>query len=345
MDEHQFTDQDFVVVGPDINKSMESVRPSISYWKDAWRRLKQNKVAIVVMIFLILVTLGSIIFPEISTTKFDEQHWDDIDPANTFNLFLVCQQDGKAGPMPYEQAIQLNLVDKLQAWARGDVNLHIFGVDSSGADFWVRVWFGGRVSLFIGLFAALCFLLIGLPYGSISGLIGGRADNIMMRIVEIINGIPYLIIVILLMVIMGGGIATIVVALAAVGWTGLARLVRGQVVQLKEQEYVIAARTMGASQGRIIRRHILPNTLSVVIVNITMAIPGAIFTESFLSYIGIGVPQPQCSWGSLCDAGRASIFTSPEFLFIPAAFICLTMLSFNLFGDALRNVFDPRMRK
>jgi oligopeptide transport system permease protein len=345
MSELNLTDQDFQVVGTDIRKSMESVRPSISYWKDAWRRLKKNKVAIAAMIFLIVMFLSSIIFPEISPFKYDVQHWDDIEKEFKFELFKICKEHGVAGPMAYDEAIQLNGWDKLKAWVRGDIKIHIFGVDYSGGDFWTRVWFGGRISLFIGVVAAFCFFIIGVPYGAISGFIGGRLDNIMMRIVEIIYGIPYLIIVILLMVVMPAGIATIVVALAVVGWTGLARLVRGQVMQIKEQEYVIAARTMGASRGRIIRRHILPNTLSVVIVNLTMSIPGAIFSESFLSYIGIGVPQPMCSWGSLCEQGRSAIFTNPLILFIPAICISLSMLSFNLFGDALRNVLDPRMRR
>lgn len=336
---------DFAIVGTNIQRSMESVRPSISYWQDAWRRLKKNKIAIAVLIYLVIMILGSIIFPFISPFKYDQQHWDDIDRQFKFEMFKVCREDGIAGPMPIEEALQLKGFDKLSAWARGDIKIHIMGINEVGADFWTLVWFGGRVSLFIGLVAALTYFLIGMPYGSISGLLGGKVDNIMMRAVEVINGIPYMIIVILLMVVMPGGIPTIVVALAAVGWTGLARLVRGQVVQIKEQEYVIAATTMGASRGRIVRKHILPNTLSVVIVNLTMAIPGAIFTESFLSYIGIGVPQPQVSWGSLCEQGRAAIFNNPQLLFIPAAFISLTMLSFNLFGDALRNVLDPRMRR
>jgi len=336
---------DFAVIGTNIERSMESVRPSISYWQDAWRRLKKNRIAIAVMIYLIIMILGSIIFPIISPFKYDQQHWDDIDRDFKFEMFKVCREEGVAGPMPYDEAIQLKGFDKLKAWARGDIKVHIMGINEVGADFWTLVWFGGRVSLFIGLVAALTYFVIGMPYGSISGLIGGRVDNIMMRAVEVINGIPYMIVVILLMVVMPGGIPTIVIALAAVGWTGLARLVRGQVIQIKEQEYVIAATTMGASRGRIVRRHILPNTLSVVIVNLTMAIPGAIFTESFLSYIGIGVPQPQVSWGSLCEMGRSAIFNNPQLLFIPAAFISLTMLSFNLFGDALRNVLDPRMRK
>ncbi len=310
---------DFEVVGTDIEKSMAMVRPSISYWKDAWRRLKKNRVAIVCLAFIALMAIGSVVLPMVSPFSFREQHWDEVEvPA-----FTVCEQ----------------------ADAAGVGHMHIFGTDKLGRDQWTRVWSGGQVSLFIGFMAAVTNFVIGLPYGSLSGFVGGRLDNVMMRAVEVINGIPYLIVVTLLMVVLPGGIPTIILAMAIVGWTGLARLVRGQVVSIKEQEYVIAARTMGASRSRLIFRHIMPNTLSVVIVSTTMAIPGAIFTEAFLSFIGIGVPDPYASWGSLCQNAQSSIFINPALLLIPAAFISLTMLSLNLFGDALRNVLDPRMRR
>ncbi len=311
--------RDFEVVGTDIEQSMAMVRPSISYWKDAWRRLKKNRVAIACLIFLGIMAVGSVVMPLLSEFTFREQHWDEVKQP----MFSIC----------------------IQSDAAGFGHMHIFGTDSLGRDMWTRVWSGGQVSLFIGLMAALTNFVIGMPYGSISGFIGGRVDNVMMRVVEVINGIPYLIVVTLLMVVMEGGIPTIILAMAVVGWTGLARLVRGQVVAIKEQEYVIAAKTMGASRSRIIFRHIMPNTLSVVIVSLTMAIPGAIFTEAFLSFIGIGVQEPAASWGSLCQQAQSSVFINTYLLLIPAAFICLTMLSLNLFGDALRNVLDPRMRK
>lgn len=310
----------FEVVGTDIGKSMEIVRPSISYWKDAWRRLRMNKVAIACLVFLGLMVVGCILFPLISPFQIQDGHWEEVEvPPGT-----ICTNTDYEG-------------------AYGHV--HILGTDKVGRDLWTRVWSGGQISLFIGIMAALTNFVFGMPYGSLSGFVGGRLDNVLMRVVEIINGIPYLIVVTLLMVVMQPGLATIVFAMAIVGWTGLARLVRGQVVAIKEQEYVIAAQTMGASRWRIILRHILPNTLSVVVVSTTMAIPGAIFTEAFLSFIGIGVREPMASWGSLCQQAQSAIFTNPGLLLIPATFICLTMLSLNLFGDALRNVLDPRMRK
>ena len=310
---------DFEVVGTDIVQSMAMVRPSISYWKDAWRRLKRNRIAIACLIFLGIIVVGSLLLPLISPFTFREQHWDEVNAP----MFSICTEVG----------------------APGFGHMHIFGTDSLGRDMWTRVWSGGQVSLFIGLMAALLNLVVGMPYGAISGYVGGRLDNVLMRSVEVINGIPYLIVVTLLMVVLPQGISTIILAMAVVGWTGLARLVRGQVVAIKEHEYVIAAKTMGASDARIIFRHIMPNTLSVVIVSTTMAIPAAIFTEAFLSFIGIGVQDPYASWGSLCQQAQSSIFTHTYLLLIPSAFICLTMLALNLFGDALRNVLDPRMRK
>ena len=182
-------------------------------------------------------------------------------------------------------------------------------------------------------------------YGGVSGYFGGIVDNIMMRIVEIINGIPYLIVVVLLMMVLPRGIFTMVIAYATTGWTGMARLVRGQCLSLKNQEFVVASEAMGAKAGRIIGKHLLPNALSVIIINVTLAVPSAIFTEAFLSYIGLGVPVPQPSWGMLAQEG-ASVFQSyPWQLWIPAIAIILTMLSFNLLGDGLRDAFDPRLRR
>ena len=179
----------------------------------------------------------------------------------------------------------------------------------------------------------------------ISGYIGGAVDTIMMRIVEIVNGIPYLIVVILLMMVLPKGIFTMVVAYGITGWTGMARLVRGQVLQLKSQEYIVAAEAMGAKSSRIIAKHLIPNALSVIIINVTLAIPSAIFTEAFLSYIGLGVPVPQPSWGVLAQGGQAVFMTYPYQLVVPAVAISLTMLSFNLLGDGLRDAFDPRLRR
>ena len=205
--------------------------------------------------------------------------------------------------------------------------------------------YGARVSLLVGVVAALVNLVVGVLYGGIAGYFGGTVDNVMMRIVEVVNGIPYLIVVVLLMMVLPPGIFTMVIAYATVGWTGMARLVRGQCLSLKNQEFVVAAEAMGATASRIIGKHLLPNALSVIIINVTLAVPSAIFTEAFLSYIGMGVPVPQPSWGMLAQEGASVFQLYPHQLLIPAIAISLTMLSFNLLGDGLRDAFDPRLRR
>lgn len=304
---------DFTVVGADQRAGEAISTPSISFMKDAMRRLLKNKVAVFFTVILVIITLGAIIFPMISPVSPSDQN-----TAESYKSLFYTDSNGV---------------------------FHIFGTDVLGRDLWVRIWDGARISLFIAVSAVLINFLIGMIYGGISGYFGGWIDNVMMRFVELVIGIPYLMVVILLMVIMPPGVMTIIVAYSAVGWTGMARLVRGQVVQLKEQEFVMAAKVMGASPFRIILRHLLPNTLSVVIVNITLAIPSVIFTEAFLSLIGLGVPIPQASWGTLASDGAAIFTQYPHMLIIPAIFISLTMLGFNLLGDALRDAFDPKLRK
>ena len=301
-------------VGPDASHAEVISRPSMSYWKDAMARLFRNKTAIACIVFLVLIIACAIIIPIIAPYTVSEQHI-------THTSVGWMWKDATDG------------------------HVHIFGTDTLGRDLFVRVWSGARVSMFIAFAAVAINFLVGVVYGGIAGYFGGTVDIVMMRIVEIINGIPYLMIVILLMTIMPAGVGTIIVAYAAVGWTGMARLVRGQVVSLKEQEFVIAAKAMGASPARIIAKHLLPNILSVVIINITLAIPSAIFTEAFLSFIGLGVPIPLASWGTLANDGIRVFQQYPLQLAMPALFISLTMLSFNLLGDALRDAFDPKLRR
>lgn len=309
----------FEVVGPNIEASQAIVRKSMTYWQDAWRRLKMSKAAIVCLIYLVLLIIGAIVFPMMSGFNGSEIHSTETYlPPGT-----VCTDTtyGNAG------------------------HVHWFGTDSIGRDLFTRVWLGAQISLFIGFMAAVTEFLIGLPYGGISGYLGGKVDMVMMRILEVVVGIPYLIIVVLLLVVMKPGLWTIVLALAIVGWTSLARLVRGQIVQLKEQEFVMAAKVLGAGSSRVVMNHMLPNTLGLVIVTLTMAVPGAIFTEAFLSFIGLGVAIPTPSWGMLASDGIKEIRQYPYLLFIPAAFISLTMLALNILGDKLRDVLDPRLRK
>lgn len=311
--EERIDAKEFEWVGPDADNAESIARPSISYWKDAMGRLFRNKTAVVCMAVLFIIIVMAIIVPIVSPYSVSEQH-----VAHSSVGFMYRADDG---------------------------HLHLFGTDSLGRDTFVRIWSGARVSMIIAFGAVAVNFLIGVIYGGISGYFGGALDNVMMRIIEVINGIPYLIVVILMMTILRPGVATIIIAYAVVGWTGMARLVRGQIVSLKEQEFVVAAKAMGATPARIIAKHLLPNILSVVIINITLSIPNAIFTEAFLSFIGLGVPIPLASWGTLANDGVRVFQQHPIQLFMPALFISVTMLSFNLLGDALRDAFDPKLRR
>lgn len=306
-------------VGADPEHREGISRPSVTYWRDAMGRLFKNKVALVCLIIIILLLLSCILVPFFSPFTSREQHL-----AETNTGFFTACTDAKH---------------------EGQNAMHVFGTDKLGRDLMTRAFEGGRVSLMIAFAAVFVNLIIGMIYGGVSGYFGGAVDNIMMRIVEIVNGIPYLIVVVLLMMVLPKGIFTMVVAYATVGWTGMARLVRGQALSLKNQEFVVAAEAMGAKASRIIARHLLPNTLSVIIINVTLAVPSAIFTEAFLSYIGMGVPVPQPSWGMLAQEGSGVFQLYPSQLWIPAIAISLTMLSFNLLGDGLRDAFDPRLRR
>jgi oligopeptide transport system permease protein len=303
----EITRDKFEIVGPNVEESQAIVRPSMSYWQDAWRRLKMNKVAMASLAFLIFLGIMAIIGPYLLPYKYSDQ-----------NLLMT------------------NRPPSAEHW---------FGTDYLGRDLFVRTWMGARISLTIGIAAALLDGVIGVIYGGISGYFGGQVDNVMMRIVDVLYGIPYLILVILLMLVMGPGVVTIIVAMVMTGWVGMARLVRGQVLQLKEQEFVMAARTLGASPGRIILKHLIPNTIGPIIVSITFDVPAAIFTEAFLSYIGLGVQPPLASWGTLASDATNVLLLYPYQLFFPAFFISMTMLSFNLLGDGLRDALDPRLRK
>lgn len=304
--------EDFEWVGQDAGKMEGITRPSISYWKDAMMRLKKSKVAIACIVILVVITALAAIVPIFSQFTVSEQH------LTHTNSGFFHEAEG---------------------------HMHLFGTDDLGRDIFVRVWYGARISLMIAFSAVFVNFIIGVIYGGVSGYMGGQIDNLMMRFVEILNGIPYLIIVILLMTVMKPGIGTIIVAYTTVGWIGMARLVRGQVMGLKKQEFVVAAMAMGASSFRIIARHLLPNILSVVIINITLSIPSAIFTEAFLSFIGLGVPIPHASWGTLANDGVRIFQSYPSQLALPAFFISITMLSFNLLGDKLRDAFDPKLRR
>jgi ABC-type dipeptide/oligopeptide/nickel transport system permease subunit len=223
---------------------------------------------------------------------------------------------------------------------------HWFGTDDLGRDIFARVWEGARISLFIGITAAIIDLIIGVIYGAIAGYVGGKTEEVMMRIADTLYSLPHLLVTILLMVVLKPGLLTIILAMTATGWIGMARLVRGQVMQLKEMEYVIAAKALGSSFPRILFKHLIPNTIGPITVAMTLTIPGAIFSEATLSFLGLGVPVPLASWGTMTSDGLVGILTGqPWRILFPAALISLTMFAFNVLGDGMRDALDPRHRK
>ena len=228
-----------------------------------------------------------------------------------------------------------NLPPSLEFW---------FGTDELGRDLWARVWRGARVSLSIGFISTILNTVIGGLVGGISGYYGGTLDSVLMRIIDVLYGIPYLIVAILVMVVLGTGITSLIVAMVIVGWIGTARFVRGEVLRLKEQDFIAAAKVLGVTNFTIIVKHIIPNVMGLIITNLTMAVPKAIFNEAFLSYIGLGIAPPECSWGILAKSGVKMLRIYPYQLFIPSFFICTTMLALNLLGDGLRDALDPKLR-
>ena len=288
-------------------ENMESIsRPNISFWQDAWRRLWKNRSAFIGLCIIVLYALLAILAPVFSRYSFSEMDYTAMN----------------AGP-------------SLQ---------HLLGCDSTGRDLWVRIWMGARVSLSIGLCAALINMCVGAVLGGLCGYYGGKMDMIMMRIVDLLYGIPSLIVTILVMMLLGRGVLPLVVAMCIVGWIGTCRFVRGEVYRLKEQDFVSAARVLGVSDFKIIMRHILPNIMGLLVTNLCMAIPGAIFQEAFLSYIGLGIVPPNCSWGVLAKEGISLMRVAPHNIIAPAFFICTTMLALNRLGDGLRDAVDPKLR-
>jgi oligopeptide transport system permease protein len=282
-------------------------RPQTSYWQDAWRRLKQNKAALVSLMIILLILVAAVFGPLLSPFSYTKQS-------------LIFQN---TPPSPE----------------------HWFGTDNVGRDLWVRCLYGARISLAVGIFATFISLTIGVLFGGIAGFIGGRVDNVMMRIVDIFYAIPLLLWVILLMVLLKPGFQNILIAIGITYWLGMARIVRGQILSLKEQDYVLAAKAIGASNMRIILRHLIPNNIGPILVTATFNIPQAIFTEAFLSFIGLGVAAPRASWGMLASDALSGLRSYPYQLFFPAFAIGITMLAFNFLGDGLRDALDPRMRK
>ncbi|MBQ3086331.1 MAG: ABC transporter permease [Clostridia bacterium] len=330
----------------DEEKAQQDVMSkSTTFFKDGMRRLFKNPLAVLSIILLSVIVITIIVAPMIVPYGYEEM------------LSIDGKRDKGAknlAPFTYSEAEQEYIANG------GERFPHILGTDEQCRDYFIRVIYGTRVSLTVGLFASIIVLIIGLIYGSISGYLGGKVDLIMMRIVDIIYSLPDMLIIILLSVVLneilvfpsgtllaelGSNMISIFIVFGLLYWVSMARLIRGQILSIKENEYILAARSIGAKPGRIIKKHIIPNCLSVIIISVALQIPSAIFTESYLSFIGLGVKAPMPSLGSLANAARGGIMTYPYKLVFPAIMICLIVLSLNLLGDGLRDAFDPKLKR
>ena len=314
----------------DEKRQQDVMSQSTSFFKDGMRKLFKNPLAVASIIVLVAIILTIIIAPMIV-------------------------------PYGYEEILSVNgKRDKKFIDEGGTRFPHIMGTDEQCRDYFIRVIYGARISLVIGFFASIIVLIIGMIIGSISGYAGGKVDLILMRIVDIIYSLPDMLVIILLATVLnqvlvfksgsalaalGSNMVSMFIVFGLLYWVGMARLIRGQILSIKENEYVLAARSIGAKPGWIIRKHILPNCLSVIIVSTALQIPSAIFTESYLSFIGLGVNAPMPSLGSLANSARQGLQTYPYKLIFPALMICLIVLSLNLLGDGLRDAFDPKLKR
>ncbi|WP_150266296.1 ABC transporter permease [Paenibacillus tepidiphilus] len=299
--------EDFRKVGIDERQAEVIQRESLSAWRDAWQRLRQNKLAMTALGILGLIILSAIFMPFISK----------------YNYYSNDLMNTNKPPS----------------------SDHWFGTDDLGRDIFVRTWYGARISLLVGLAAAAIDLIIGVIYGGIMGYFGGRVDNIMNKFSEILYSIPYLLVVILLLVVMEPSLGTIILALTITGWINMSWIVRGEIMQLKNREFVLASRSMGAGSKRLLFRHLLPNAVGPIIVTITLSVPNAIFAEAFLSFLGLGVQAPISSLGSMINDSLTGWLYYPWRFLFPAVLVSLIMLSFNIFGDGLRDALDPKLKK
>lgn len=337
----QLKTEDFAPASADEKESLVVMRESVNFWRDGLRRLRKNKIAMVSLFVIVLILIFAYVLPSFWPYGYAEQ----------------IRGSENLAPFQYSE-------EELARIANGEsVFPHICGTDKLGRDFAVRLMMGTRISLSVGLLCSALVLLIGATYGAISGFVGGWVDIIMMRITDILYTIPDILLIILLafalnerldalatqpgfgwLQTLGSNLVSIFIVFALLYWVGMARIVRSQVLVLKEAEYVTAARALGAGNGRIIKKHLLTNCIGTLIVTTTLQIPSAIFTESYLSFLGLGVAKPMPSLGSLATDAVKGMNTYPHLLILPAVMISVTILVFNLFGDGLRDAFDPKLK-
>ena len=338
----------FIPATDEEKEYIVTMRPSSTFFQDGVKRFMKNKVAVVSLIIIVIITLSSILIPMFWPYSYDQmlgvQTGRPVDPS-----FKNLE------PFEYGRS-------EIAAMEAGEkVFPHVFGTDASGRDYFIRVVYGTRISLAVGFFASIIVLIIGLLIGSIAGYAGGAVDLIIMRIVDIIYSLPDMLMVILLASVLkqtlagaldgtilehiGSNIISLFVVFALLYWVSMARLIRGQILSLREQEYVMAAEATGAKPGWVIRKHLLPNCISVIIISTALQIPNAIFTESYLSFLGLGVNAPMPSLGSLASDALNGLASHTFLLIIPAIVISLIVLSLNLMGDGLRDAFDPKMKR
>lgn len=346
VDLSKFSGASFAKATDEEKKQQDVMGESTTFFKDGMRRLKKNPLAMGSIVVLALILILIIVAPMIVPYSYDQI------------ISVNGVRDKTAANMaPFEYS---KLEQKYMDETGEKVFPHIFGTDSLCRDYFIRVIYGTRVSLSVGVVAALMVLVIGLVYGSVAGYFGGMVDLVMMRIVDIIYSLPDMLIIILLSVVLnetlqpliqgtafaklGSNMISIFIVFGLLYWVSMARLIRGQILTIKNNEYVLAARCIGTKNGRILRRHILPNCLSVIIITTALQVPSAIFTESYLSFLGLGVSKPLTSLGSLANDARAGMQSYPLRLVIPAVMICLIVLALNLLGDGLRDAFDSKLK-
>lgn len=296
----------FVPLEEEEKQGEKLVRQSRTYWQETWLNLKKNSLALAGLLFIIFLVLLAVLGPVISPYTYDGQD------------FSVRNQK--------------------PSWQ------HFCGTDKMGRDIFTRIMYGARISLSVGFTAAAISVVIGVIYGSLAGYLGGKTDMVLMRIVDFLSGLPALLYIILIMMYLGNSLSSILIALCVTSWIETARLVRSQVLSLKHQDYVLAAKAMGASSRLILFKHLIPNSMGMILVSVTFLVPAAIFSEAFLSFLGIGIQVPVASWGTLANEAIPTLFTQPYQMLFPALTISLTMFALNFLGDGLRDALDPRLK-